>query len=162
MLSLVEVDLPEVVKIIFACIYTLYGQIYYMTKRFFLLFYSNHEDLNLAGKTILITGAANGIGKTLVEEILCFTPKRRPKKMILLDREDIDCLDMMVEDGTKTEIEKVKIDLTNRSEVDKFLPKNKNVDILVLNAGITNAKRFSNQSDVEYSKLMELNLQDGC
>jgi 3-hydroxy acid dehydrogenase/malonic semialdehyde reductase len=96
----------------------------------------------LEGKTVLITGASSGIGKSTALEFARTAPKNL--KLILTARrlEALEQLksDIQKEVGEGVKVLPVKLDISNPKEVREFvgkLPEEfKNVDVLVNNAGL--------------------------
>jgi 3-hydroxy acid dehydrogenase/malonic semialdehyde reductase len=94
----------------------------------------------LAGKTIVITGASSGIGRSTAFEFARTSPKNL--KLILAARrlESLEQVkaDIEKEVGQGVKILPVKLDVSNPEEVSKFvdgLPEEfRNVDVLVNNA----------------------------
>lgn len=96
----------------------------------------------LEGKTILITGASSGIGKSTAQEFARTAPKNL--KLILTARR-IDTLKSLAEEITKesgsgVQVLPVQLDVSKASEVRSFvqnLPKEyQQIDVLVNNAGL--------------------------
>jgi 3-hydroxy acid dehydrogenase/malonic semialdehyde reductase len=96
---------------------------------------------NLAGKTVLITGASAGIGRSTALEFARSSPKdlkliltaRRVERLEDLKKEIVD------ECGAGVKVHIVKLDVSNPEEIDRFvgeLPEGfRSVDVLVNNAG---------------------------
>lgn len=94
----------------------------------------------LEGKTILITGASSGIGKSTAKEFARSAPKNL--KLILTARR-IDTLkdvaaDIKQEVGDGVQVLPVKLDVSNPEEINNFVPslpeEFKQIDVLVNNA----------------------------
>jgi 3-hydroxy acid dehydrogenase/malonic semialdehyde reductase len=95
---------------------------------------------NLAGKTVLITGASAGIGRSTALEFARSSPKdlkliltaRRVERLEDLKKEIVD------ECGAGVKVHIVKLDVSNPEEIDRFvgeLPEGfRSVDVLVNNA----------------------------
>ncbi|KAH8806143.1 hypothetical protein F5884DRAFT_710207 [Xylogone sp. PMI_703] len=106
----------------------------------------------LTGKTIVITGASSGIGKSIAIEFARISPQ--DLRLILTARR-IDALKevaarITVEVGTGVKILPVKLDVSNAEEVRSFvrhLPEEwRNIDVLVNNAGL--AKGLARSPDI--------------
>lgn len=94
----------------------------------------------LEGKTIVITGASSGIGKSTAQEFARTSPKNL--KLILTARR-IDTLKQVAaeikeEVGDGVQVLPVKLDVSNPEEIKNFVPslpeEFKEIDILVNNA----------------------------
>ncbi|KAE8415174.1 hypothetical protein BDV36DRAFT_298357 [Aspergillus pseudocaelatus] len=96
----------------------------------------------LEGKTIVVTGASSGIGRSTAKEFARTAPKNL--KLILTARR-IDSLNQLAQeikeevgDGVKTLA--VKLDVSNPAEVQNFVPslpaEFQEIDVLVNNAGL--------------------------
>ncbi|KJK68223.1 short chain dehydrogenase [Aspergillus parasiticus SU-1] len=96
----------------------------------------------LEGKTILITGASSGIGKSIAKEFARTSPGNL--KLILTARRINNLREVAAEihqeagDGVK--VLPVQLDVSKREEIEQFVPslpdEFKDVDILVNNAGL--------------------------
>ncbi|KAJ5736399.1 NAD(P)-binding protein [Penicillium malachiteum] len=96
----------------------------------------------LEGKTILVTGASSGIGKSTALEFARTSPKNL--KLILTARR-IDTLkevaaEIKAEVGDGVQVLPVKLDVSNPEEIRNFVPSLpedfKEIDVLVNNAGL--------------------------
>lgn len=94
----------------------------------------------LEGKTILVTGASSGIGKSTAKEFARTSPKNL--KLILTARR-IDTLkevaaEIKAEVGDGVQVLPVKLDVSNPEEIKNFVPslpeEFKDIDVLVNNA----------------------------
>lgn len=94
----------------------------------------------LEGKTILVTGASSGIGKSTAKEFARTSPKNL--KLILTARR-IDTLkevaaEIKEEVGDGVQVLTVKLDVSNPEEINNFVPslpeEFKEIDVLVNNA----------------------------
>lgn len=94
----------------------------------------------LAGKTVLITGASSGIGRSAAFEFARASPKGL--KLVLAARRS-DVLQTIADEikkevGEEVKILPVQLDVSNSEEVRKFVPglpeEFRNIDILVNNA----------------------------
>ncbi|KAJ5919440.1 hypothetical protein N7466_010383 [Penicillium verhagenii] len=96
----------------------------------------------LEGKTVLVTGASSGIGKSTAKEFARTSPKNL--KLILTARR-IDALkevaaEINAEVGDGVQVLAVKLDVSNPDEIKNFVPslpdEFKDIDVLVNNAGL--------------------------
>ncbi|KAE8145079.1 NAD(P)-binding protein [Aspergillus avenaceus] len=96
----------------------------------------------LEGKTIVITGASSGIGKSTAKEFARTSPKNL--KLILTARR-IDSLNQLAQEikeevGEGVKTLPVKLDVSNPEEIKNFVPslpeEFREIDILVNNAGL--------------------------
>lgn len=96
----------------------------------------------LEGKTILITGASSGIGKSTAQEFARTSPKNL--KIIVTARR-LDSLKQLAEEikkevGEGVKVHPVQLDVSNASEIRAFIDKLpeefKQIDVLVNNAGL--------------------------
>jgi NAD(P)-dependent dehydrogenase (short-subunit alcohol dehydrogenase family) len=93
--------------------------------------------MNIANKTVLITGANRGIGQALVEEAL----KRGAKKVYAGTRGTLQHPDKRVTPLT--------LDVTNASQIQQALDKVENLDVLINNAGIAIYDDLSDSDVIE-------------
>lgn len=104
-------------------------------------------------KTVIITGGAKGIGKSIALEFkkagynVCITYNNSYDEAILLSNIGIDIY---------------KLDLTNEEEiiavVNNIVQKYGNIDCLINNAGISQSKLFTDLSKSEMYKMLDVNL----
>ncbi|TQB74638.1 hypothetical protein MPDQ_004488 [Monascus purpureus] len=96
----------------------------------------------LEGKTIVITGASSGIGKSTAKEFARTSPKNL--KLILAARR-IDSLKQLAEEikeevGEGVKVLPVKLDVSNPADIKNFVPslpaEFQDIDVLVNNAGL--------------------------
>lgn len=110
-------------------------------------------------KTVIVTGGSRGIGATIVKElaknnynvVLNYNNSEEAAKKIQKELE---------EQNIKIEI--FKADVSKREEVKALvrfaLDKFKNIDVLINNAGIAQAKPFVELTDEDWNKMMQTNL----
>ncbi len=113
------------------------------------------KDLN--GKTVLITGAAMGMGKSLSEKLL-----KEGCRVVLVD---INAVKLKKTQAGLSKIGKCThyiCDISDRKKVYQLAQKVEkefgHVDILVNNAGIVNAKELLNLEDEAIEKTININL----
>jgi NAD(P)-dependent dehydrogenase (short-subunit alcohol dehydrogenase family) len=114
------------------------------------------ELLDLKGKTALITGAANGIGKAISKRLA-----EAGCKLILVDIDELKLMEVAnsIRDETH-QVETHSFDLAQKEKIDGFWKKidGKKVDILVNNAGIYPFKNFMKLDYAYLEKVMQVNL----
>ena len=97
----------------------------------------------LSGKTILITGASSGIGKSCAEEFARTSPESL--KLILTARR-VDNLNNIAANiktsiSSKVQVHCARLDMTNPAEISSFIsnlpPEFRDIDVLLNNAGIS-------------------------
>jgi len=93
--------------------------------------------MNIANKTILITGANRGIGRALVEEAL----KRGAKRVYAATRQPF-----AHSDGHVTPL---TLDVTNAAQIQEAVEKTGSLDVLINNAGIAIYDDLSNLEVIE-------------
>jgi NAD(P)-dependent dehydrogenase (short-subunit alcohol dehydrogenase family) len=97
----------------------------------------NHNGMDVANKTILITGANRGIGRALVSEAL----RRGAKRVFAGSRGPLDMADERVTALT--------LDVTNASHIHRAVEAIDSLDILINNAGVAIYDDLSNLDVVE-------------
>ena len=108
-------------------------------------------------KTILITGAASGIGKRFAEKVADIADL----KLILWDRNPEDLHKLKNEIKDRAEVYVTGIDVTDRDliqlEADHFIKENLVPDIIINCAGIVVGKMFHEHSFSEIEKSIQIN-----
>lgn len=111
--------------------------------------------LSLEGKTALITGAANGIGRAIAERYA-----EAGADLILLDRDEVT-LSKTTDDLEKIydiKIDQFVVDLANPKAIDNFWAELTTLpDILMNNAGVFIAKDFIDSDDDFVNMEMQIN-----
>jgi NAD(P)-dependent dehydrogenase (short-subunit alcohol dehydrogenase family) len=116
-------------------------------------------DLQLKGKTALVTGSTQGIGFAIAQQLL-----QEGATVVINGRttarinESINKLQQQVP-GAK--VSGVAADFSKVSEVDSLLKAVPEIDILVNNAGIFEPKAFVDISDAEWLRFFEINVLSG-
>lgn len=111
----------------------------------------------LEGKTVLITGAASGIGKMLAQMF-----QGVASSLILWDRDQIN-LEQLVEDlgGRDKNVFGFTVDLSELEEIEivgnRVLNEIGTVDILINNAGIVVGKLFNQHTSADIEETMRIN-----
>jgi NAD(P)-dependent dehydrogenase (short-subunit alcohol dehydrogenase family) len=115
----------------------------------------------LSGKTVVVTGAASGIGRAIA-----ITAARHNAKAVIV----ADVIETPREGGTPTvaEIETMDVparfvatDVTRRSDLDTLLAATAEfggVDVMVCNAGLTLAADDADVTQADYQRLMDVNV----
>lgn len=115
--------------------------------------YLNNGSL-LQGKTVLITGAGSGIGKSIAEAALI-----QGAEVIITGRNEnklLDTVNGFKKKGFKN-ISYIVWDITEIADIPTKIEKTKNIDILVNNAGIQPKEFFPNVSEQEWQKVYDVN-----
>lgn len=109
-------------------------------------------------KTVIVTGGSRGIGSEIVRELA-------KEYNVVLNYNNSEQLAEQIKEELKEQgynIEIFKADVSRREEVKalvKFtLEKYKNIDVLINNAGISQTKLFTDITDVDWDKMMQINL----
>lgn len=105
--------------------------------------------MQIAGSTVLITGASGGIGQAVARELA-----GRGAKLTLTGRR------AEVLDGIARELgaRVIAADLSDRSEVARLVEETGELDILVANAGVPAAGRLESFSEEQLDRALEVNL----
>jgi len=108
-------------------------------------------------KTILITGAASGIGKRFAEKVADIADV----KLLLWDRNPDELQHLKSEIKDRAEVHVTGIDVTDRNliqlEADHFIKENLVPDIIINCAGIVVGKMFHEHSFSEIEKSIQIN-----
>lgn len=110
-------------------------------------------------KVVIVTGGSRGIGKTIVEEL-----SKEGYKVILnynkSEKSAIEIQKKLKEIGINIEI--FKADVSKREEVQELIKfvinKYKKIDVLINNAGIDQAKLFTEITDEDWYNIINTNL----
>ena len=97
----------------------------------------NHNGIDIANKTVLVTGANRGIGRALVAEAI----RRGAKRVFAGSRGPIDIADDRVTSLT--------LDVTNASQIHRAVEAVDTLDVLINNAGVAIYDDLSNLDVVE-------------
>lgn len=108
-------------------------------------------------KIILITGAARGIGKGILEELV------KDKNNIIIanyNKSEKEALELKEKYGESIEL--YKADVGNRAEVKKMkdfvINKYKKIDVIINNAGISQIKMFNDITEEDWNRMLQINL----
>lgn len=114
--------------------------------------------MNLHGKVVVVTGAAGGIGKNLVNQFA-----REGATVCGWDLSEAG-LETLKTHGQKEGVEILthKVDVTDENQLkaarDAVIAKHGGIDVWVNNAGISGAGDFENNSVADFSKVLAINL----
>lgn len=108
-------------------------------------------------KVILITGAAKGIGRGIVEEL----SKNQENTIIInYNKSEKEAIELKKKVGENAEI--YKADVTNKSEVEEMIRfiigKYGKIDVLINNAGISQIKMFNDITQEDWNTMLNTNL----
>jgi len=137
----------------------LYCAIYKRLKFCYLYFNSNaSKELDVNNQVVLITGAANGIGREIALNFLSLPKKQSPKKLILWDYASLEEFEIL---QNPVEIECAKVDMSDYEKVNQLIEvqkaKNINIDIVIFNAGIANTCTVKKITFDAFRKVMDVN-----
>ena len=108
-------------------------------------------------RVILITGAAKGIGRGIVEEL-----SKNEKNVIIanFNKSEKQAIELKEKIGKNIEI--YKADITNKAEVESMVSyvinKYGKIDVLINNAGISEIKMFTDITEQDWNKMIITNL----
>jgi 3-oxoacyl-[acyl-carrier protein] reductase len=116
-------------------------------------------SISLTDKTVLVTGAARGIGRAIAT-----TMARAGASVLVNDLKEEDCkktAEMIQESGSKSFV--TEGDISNESDVRNMVRKGieifGKIDILVNNAGIVGRKPIFETEEKEWDRLIAVNLK---
>ncbi|XP_042320376.1 epidermal retinol dehydrogenase 2-like [Sceloporus undulatus] len=132
--------------------------IYYCFEAFVLMFFCVKK--NVAGKIVLVTGSANGIGKEIA---LNFARLHTILVLWDIDEEGNKKTAELVKANGALAVYTYKCDLRIKEEIyavaDQVKKEVGNVNILINNAGILNRKNFIDLRDSDIEETMEVNIK---
>lgn len=115
--------------------------------------------MDLAGKTVVVTGSAKGIGKAIA---LAFA--RENANVVVSDLSEADCAQTVSEaQAAGSKAIAVKCDISNPADaknlVERAAKEFGSVDVLVNNAGIYPYAPFLQMTEAQWDKVMSINLK---
>jgi len=112
-------------------------------------------NINLSGKTALITGATRGIGRAIADEFI------EANAQVILTGTSQSEIDQLNSENENKAIKWLMADFSTSDNIKLFIDKLKNmepIDICVNNAGINIIKPLIEVSNEEYQRIMSVNL----
>ena len=112
-------------------------------------------NINLTGKTALVTGATRGIGKAITEDLL-----RAGTQVVLTGTKETD-IKQLTDANENPKVQWLQADFSTQQGIDSFIHELKTsnpIDICINNAGINIIKPFKEYSNAEYLRLLSINL----
>ena len=112
-------------------------------------------NIDLSGKTALITGATRGIGKAIADDFF-----KAGAKVILTGTKQAE-IEELVAKNEIPQIQWLQADFSTQGKIDSFLHDLNSIyliDICINNAGINIIKPFEEYSFEEYQRLISINL----
>lgn len=112
-------------------------------------------NIDLTGKTALITGATRGIGKAIADDFL-----RAGAQVVLTGTKQADIEQLAIE-NENPQVRWLAADFSTQDGIDSFIHELKTInpiDICINNAGINIIKPFEEYSKDEYQRLLSINL----
>lgn len=111
--------------------------------------------MNLKNKTVVVTGGANGIGKSIAKELV-----KEECKVIILDIDDKEGRNIQI--ASKAKIEFINVDISNEKQIEEISRYIENkygiVDILINNAAKQTENKFFEMSVKEFREIIDINL----
>ena len=114
-----------------------------------------YDIFSVDGKRVLITGAANGNGKAISN---AFGNAGSHLFLVDIDRENLAIVADDIEKKTHSIVQRAVVDLSDAKEVNKFLDKNNNFDVVINNAGITRSNHLFDYKDSDWDLTHKVNL----
>jgi NAD(P)-dependent dehydrogenase (short-subunit alcohol dehydrogenase family) len=116
-------------------------------------------DLQLKGKTALVSGSTQGIGYAIAKRLL------QEQATVIINGRNINRVNQAVEklkqEVSGAQVTGVAADFANTADIDRLLTEVPDVDILVNNFGIFEPKPFEEITDDDWSRFFDLNVLSG-
>lgn len=114
-----------------------------------------HELLSLKNKTVLITGAAQGIGRAIAVR---YAEAGANLQLIDVNKSALAATKKDLEKSYKVNVQTYVVDLGNSQEIMTFWDNlHEEPDILINNAGIFWPKKLTSIDNASYDKIMDIN-----
>ena len=114
-----------------------------------------YDIFSVKGKKVLITGAANGNGRAFSR---AFGSAGSQLFLVDIDRNNLEIVADEIEKQTNSIVHRAVVDLSVPKEVDKFLDKNNNFDVVINNAGLTRSNHLFDYKDSDWDLTYKVNL----
>jgi gluconate 5-dehydrogenase len=114
-----------------------------------------YDIFSVNNKRVLITGAANGNGKAIAK---AFGDAGSQLFLLDMDHDNLKMVANDIEKTTNTIVNRAVVDLSNSHEVDQFLDKNNNFDVVINNAGVTRGNHLFEYKDSDWDLTYKVNL----
>ena len=106
-------------------------------------------------KSVLITGAANGNGKAMA---YAFGNAGSQLYLVDIDHKNLAIVANDIEKQTNSIVHRAVVDLSVPKEVNKFLDKNNNFDVVINNAGVSHSNHLFDYQDSDWDSTYKVNL----
>ena len=114
------------------------------------------ERLDMSDQTVMVLGAAHGVGRQMVFDLLALPREHRPKLLILVDDIGLDEFEKNQKFLT-VQVECYHIDLGSYDECRNVIRNCTNINIVIFNSGVARQKIFDEMSLDQYMLTMEIN-----
>ncbi len=118
--------------------------------------YAQQKDIEIMGKTVLITGASRGIGYALAETFainkytVYANYNKNPDPLMTLSGK-------LSKDGYT--LIPLHADVSKKKDIEQMLSKTSGIDILINNAGISQFRPFTDITEADWDNMMLVNLK---
>jgi NAD(P)-dependent dehydrogenase (short-subunit alcohol dehydrogenase family) len=114
-----------------------------------------YDIFSVKGKKVLITGAANGNGKEISK---AFGMAGSKLFLIDIDSSNLELVVNQIKLETNCKVDWAKVDLSNAEDLENFLDKNNQFDVVINNAGVTYSNKLHDYTDADWDKTYKVNL----